>query len=120
MTIDNRESAVTVTTASSFVERLKGLLGHRVLPASEALLIERCGSVHTIGMRFAIDVVFLNRQHQVLKVVGGLQPQRLAMCVGATSVLELASGVCNGLGLIKGAQLRFASPEQSASESKSR
>lgn len=112
MKIDNRDTAIGVTAARSFWARLKGLLGRSTLPSTEALLIVRCGSVHTIGMRFAIDVVFLNKHNTVLKVVETLRPQRFAMCWGATSVLEMAGGVSQQIGLREGAQLTFKGAAQ--------
>ena len=72
--------------------RLRGLLGRRELPAGEGLLIRPAGAVHTSFMRFAIDVVFLDRELTVVGVVDGLEPWRAAGRRGARAVLELAAG----------------------------
>lgn len=79
--------------ASTFWARLKGLLGKKSWPADRVLMIKPCGSVHTVGMRFSISVIFLDRDYQVLKVVPCLKPWRFSFCRKAYCVLELASGV---------------------------
>jgi len=56
------------------------------------MLIERCASIHTFFMRFPLDVVFLDADFTVRKVVRGLRPWRLAAMPGAAHVLELPAG----------------------------
>lgn len=82
-----------VHKADTFFRRLKGLLGTKNLPPGQALWIYPCNSVHTFGMNYAIDVVFLGGVHQVLKVVQAMQPGRMAFCRSAQSVVELPAGV---------------------------
>jgi hypothetical protein len=68
------------------------LLGLALLPADRAgpgLLIPRCSSVHTFGMRFPLDLVFLARSDEALAVRRAVPPGRLVRCRGAESVLEL-------------------------------
>jgi uncharacterized membrane protein (UPF0127 family) len=60
--------------------------------AGAGLLIPRCSSVHTFGMRFALDLHFLDAEGTVLKVRRGVPPRRLACCRGAAAVLEVPSG----------------------------
>jgi uncharacterized membrane protein (UPF0127 family) len=72
--------------------RLQGLLGRRRLREDEGLLIRPAGSIHTFFMLFAIDVVFLDRDDTVVKVVRHVRPWRLAAARGAKRVLELPSG----------------------------
>jgi uncharacterized membrane protein (UPF0127 family) len=73
--------------------RLMGLMGRRALPEDGALLIVPCSSVQTCFMRFAIDVVFLDRDGQVVKVVSEMKPYRMALGGrGARSALELPAG----------------------------
>jgi len=79
---------LTVHVAHSRRSRLLGLALLRDLPADRALLIPRCGSVHTFGMRFALDVVFLDADGRPLREVRGLRPFRVARCRGAAAVLE--------------------------------
>lgn len=86
-------------------DRTRGLLGRPPLAACEGLLITRCSSVHTVGMRYPIDVVFLDRHGAIARVVENLRPMRLAMCLGAASVLELAAGQARRLALRPGLTL---------------
>jgi uncharacterized membrane protein (UPF0127 family) len=76
--------------ARSFRARLLGLAFRRSV--AEPLLIPRCRSVHTAGMRFAIDVVFLGREGRVLRVAAGVPPWRLVSCRSAVAVVETAAG----------------------------
>src|SRR5512145_1637770 len=73
--------------------RLKGLLGTRSLPPGEGLWLRPCRQVHMFGMRYAIDVVFLDEQQRVVHLVSDLAPGRISPKVGsAASVLELPAG----------------------------
>lgn len=68
------------------------LLGLALLPrgaAGAGLLIPRCSSVHTFGMRFALDVVFLDERGSVLEIRRGVPPCRVVRRRGAAAVLEL-------------------------------
>ena len=78
--------------ARGFWARLRGLLGRSGLSVGEGLLLTPCGQVHTLGMRFSLDVVFLDRAGRVLKCVEGLRPNRFAAAAGARHVLEVAAG----------------------------
>jgi len=69
------------------------LLGLSRLPPEEAgvgLLIPRCASVHTFGMRFALDLVFLDARLRILAVHRDVPPRRLVWHRGAAAVLELS------------------------------
>ena len=71
----------------------KGLLGRTGLEAGEGLLLsDPTGSIHMFFMRFAIDAVFLTRDLEVVRVIDGLKPWRLARAGGAKRILELGSG----------------------------
>lgn len=69
--------------------RLLGLAGLAPAQAGPGLLLPRCASVHTFGMRFALDLVFLDGGGAVLAVRRGVPPRRLAWRRGAEAVLEL-------------------------------
>lgn len=86
--------AARAERASAWAERLRGLLGRRALGVGGALVIERCGSVHTVGMRFALDLVFLDRRWRVVRVVRDVQPGRLCIWGGwrAARVVEGEAG----------------------------
>ncbi len=86
--------------------RFWGLMGRRSLPEGEALLIIPCSSVHTAFMRFPIDVVFLDVEDRVVKVVSELKPFRIAMGMkGARRVLELPAGTAGRARLEQGDRL---------------
>jgi uncharacterized protein len=91
--------------ADTFWTRFRGLLGRTHLAEDEGLLIRPAGSVHTLFMRFPIDVVFLDRENGVVKVVSGLRLWRFAAARRAKRTLELAEGVCAKAGLTAGEQL---------------
>lgn len=71
--------------------RLIGLarLNREEIPEGWGLLIPRCSSIHTFGMRFALDVAFLDRDGRVLRRVEAVPPRRVLWCRGAAAVLEL-------------------------------
>jgi uncharacterized membrane protein (UPF0127 family) len=93
--------------ADTFWTRLRGLVGRKELAESEGLLIRPAGSVHTFFMRFPIDVVFLDREDAVVKVVPALPPRRLAAARRARRVLELSAGLCARKGLAVGERLEL-------------
>jgi len=101
--------AERVGRAASLWDRLRGLLGRKALGPGAALLIERCGSVHTVGMRFALDLVFLDRAWHVVRVVRDVRPGRLMVWGGwhAASVLESEAGCADLSGLAVGQVLRW-------------
>lgn len=72
--------------------RMRGLAGLEVLPSGHALRIPRCGSVHTVGMRFPIDVIFLDREDRVVRVARAVPPRRFAAARRARSVIETRAG----------------------------
>ena len=80
-----------VFTACSFRARLLGLALLEDLPSGCALLIPACSSVHTFGMRFPIDIAFLDRTGQVLNTRGAVPPRRVVRYRGAAAVMEWRS-----------------------------
>jgi uncharacterized protein len=91
--------------ADNFFSRMRGLLGRRDLPDDECLLIRPAGSIHTFFMRFPIDVLFLDRELQVLAVSSDLGPWRMAGQRGARVVVEMAAGQASKRGVQVGEQL---------------
>ncbi len=102
-----------VRTATTYWQRLRGLLGTPRLADDEALWIDPCSSVHTFGMRYAIDVVFVDRDGVILEVTRDLAPWRAAWCSGARSVYEMAAGQARLRGIAAG-QRWHTSSEPSA------
>lgn len=72
--------------------RLLGLAGLDRARVGAGLLIPRCASVHTFGMRFALDLVFLDRAGRPCAVRRAVPPRRVVFAQGAASVLELPAG----------------------------
>ncbi|TMK95725.1 MAG: DUF192 domain-containing protein [Actinobacteria bacterium] len=85
---------------------MRGLLGRSSLPSGEGLLLKPAGSVHTFFMRFPIDVVFLDRELQVVGVAPALRTWRTAGKRGAKRALELAAGEAARHGIEPGDRLR--------------
>ncbi len=80
-----------VPVAAGFRARLLGLSRLPREAAGPGLLIPRCSSVHTFGMRFALDLVFLDGDGRALAVRRGVRPRRLVCHRGARAVLEIPS-----------------------------
>lgn len=106
ITVENQDCLVPeVSTTTNFLERMCGLLFRPALTASQGLLIVPCSSVHTFGMRYSIDLVFIDQNWTIVKTVNRLKPWRVAACKSATMVLELAANRINELQLTPGLQL---------------
>lgn len=98
--------------ATSFGERLLGLMGKKDLPFGAALHIAPCNSIHTFFMKIPIDAVFLDKQLKVVKVCSAMVPWRVSsIYFGAHSVLELPSGTTLASGTVEGDQLVFQPAE---------
>ena len=95
---DGRE-VLSIQRTDNYWERMRGLLGRSVPAKGHGLLISPCGSVHTFGMRYAIDVWYLDKTWQVIKLRQGLKPSRVDFAHGARHVVELAAGEALRLGL---------------------
>jgi uncharacterized membrane protein (UPF0127 family) len=92
---------VALDVAEHALERMRGLLGRSCLDATQALWLEPCNAVHTFGMRFPIDVVFIDDRNRVLAIHRNVQRARILFCWRARSVLEMnanAAHVC-GIGI---------------------
>ncbi|HTH95260.1 MAG TPA: DUF192 domain-containing protein [Rhodocyclaceae bacterium] len=88
-------------------DRARGLLGRPRLETGEGLLIDPCPSVHTIGMGYPLDLVFLDADFRVLKLIDALPPLRFAGCRNARATLELAPGSLAALSLELGGRLEW-------------
>ena len=82
-----------VVLANTHLTRMFGLLGKRGLDAGEGLWIKPSSGVHTVGMRFTIDVIGLDKDHKVVKLWPNLVPYRLtSVSTKVRSVVELPAG----------------------------
>ena len=109
--VTNRTRGTTVADradiADTSAKRRTGLLKHTGLAPGEGLWITPCEGVHTFGMKFAIDVIFLNKKKKVLKIRPNMVKRRLALSLLAHSVLELPAGRLAETGTVAGDLLEF-------------
>lgn len=81
-----------VAEATTRRVRMLGLARLDDLPAAWGLWFPRCRSVHTFGMRFPLDLIWLGRDGEVVRVDRDLPRRRNATCRGARSVVEVRAG----------------------------
>ena len=93
--------------ADTSEKRRTGLLKHTGLAPGEGLWIVPCESVHTFFMKFAIDLLYIDKKHVVRKTVPNVAPWRLSMCLPAHSIVELPAGSIEPTATVKGDQLAF-------------
>jgi uncharacterized membrane protein (UPF0127 family) len=80
-----------VPVATTFPSRLVGLALLRRERAGVGILIPNCGSIHTFGMRFRLDLLFLDEEHRLIELRRAVPPCRIARCPAAAAVLEAPS-----------------------------
>ena len=78
--------------------RLLGLMGLEAIDCGHALLLPRCRSVHTIGMRFALDLLWLDGDGALVRIDRGVPPRRMRGCMRARSVIEVRAGEADAFG----------------------
>ena len=100
--------ATSLEVADSAYLRKKGLMGRDSLAMGSGLWIYPCESVHTFAMRFAIDLVYLDRNYVVKKVRSSVPPRRLSACFTARSVIELPAGAVESTGTAAGDQISIS------------
>jgi len=97
-----------VRTASTLLSRFVGLLGTDAIADGEGLWIVPCRGVHTLGMRYPIDVAFLDARGVVVGILEDLPPNRIGRVFrGARGALELRSGILAATGTVPGDRLEF-------------
>jgi uncharacterized membrane protein (UPF0127 family) len=96
-----------VESALTLWERFRGLMLRSHLTLGEGILIPDCRSVHTCFMRFPIDVVYLTRDNEVVKIVPRMKPWRVSACMAGCLVLEAPAGWAARVGLQEGDRVRF-------------
>ena len=95
-----------ILIADNFFHRLKGLMFRNEMPQNTGLLLIPCNSVHMCFMSFAIDVIYIDKEYKILKVVKDLKPWiGLSMCRKAWATLEMNSGEAERCGLAVGRKL---------------
>lgn len=97
-----------IMIADTFYLRLRGLMGRKKLPETAGLLLAPCNSVHMCFMHFPIDVVYLDKEYRIIKIVKNLRPWfGLSMCRKAWATLELNAGKSDSYILEEGNTLTF-------------
>jgi uncharacterized membrane protein (UPF0127 family) len=101
--------ATSARTARSIWARGRGLMFARELPQGTGLLIDPCGSIHMFFMRFALDVLYVDRDDRVVRVQRGIRPWRVGPLYtkGARYVVELPVGSIDSSGTQVGDQVRI-------------
>lgn len=93
LVIDDKIIVTNLIVAEKMLTRMVGLLKYGSLPAGSAMLIKPCGSIHTVGMRFDLDVIFVDREMRVVRTVCGVKPNRFVLGGrGASVTVEMQSG----------------------------
>ncbi len=97
-----------VEVADSFWYRFKGLMGRAFLEEGKGMLIIPCSHVHTLGMKFSLDIAFLDSNNRVCHLLTGVPAGKLFLGSRyAASVLEAAAGSFAGQKLEQGDHLEF-------------
>lgn len=98
----NGEAIAKVWHARGYFARLRGLLG-RTIPEGGGMLLTPCNAIHTIGMGYGIDALYLDREGRVLRVDEAIAPGKvMPLQRGAKHVLELPEGCANRRGISAG------------------
>jgi hypothetical protein len=93
--------------AVTFFERLLGLMFRASIGKDEALIFHNVNSIHMLFMRFPIDVLYLNKDNQVLKVKHSLKPWRMSSCIRAKATIELPANKARETATDTGDTLEF-------------
>ena len=101
------ELADAADIADTSQKRRTGLLKHQSLEPGQGIWIVPCEAVHTFGMKFPIDVLYLSKQKKVLKIRDNMKRSRMSVCLRAHSVLELPAGHAAHTSTQVGDQLEF-------------
>jgi uncharacterized membrane protein (UPF0127 family) len=107
---NNQIVARTLITAFDSASRRRGLLEHESLDKSTALIIAPTNAIHTFSMQFAIDVAFVSRDGQVVKVSPAVAPWRIAASWRGFAVIELCAGALAASDTRPGDRLQVSVP----------
>jgi uncharacterized membrane protein (UPF0127 family) len=102
-----------VVVANTTLARLRGLIGRARLRSDEALWVVPSRGIHTFGLMFPIDVIYLDGELRVIDIVQNLGPLRVApIRWNCASVLQLPAGSVSGSGTEIGDQLLICPPDE--------
>lgn len=106
--IEGEEIASRVIIANTFFQRLKGLLKKKKIDDDEGLLIQPCNQVHTLGMKFDIDVIFISKLGEIIHIEANMSPGCVSPLISKSQmVLELKSGIVSDKSIVKGKRVAF-------------
>jgi uncharacterized membrane protein (UPF0127 family) len=91
--------------------RRTGLLKHSGLEADEAMVIAPTNAIHTFFMKFAIDVAFVRRDGQIVKIRAAMPAWRMSAAWGGYAVIEMAAGSFARVSTVAGDVLRIERDE---------
>ena len=101
--------ASRVAVAKSFWHRLRGLLARPPMKKEQGLLLLECGSVHTVGMGYSVDIAFLDAEGRIVRSIAGLRPWRFGLGgADAVHALELPAGRLDETGTVPGLRLSWS------------
>jgi hypothetical protein len=83
---------LVVIQARTHRSRRRGLARLGALPPDYALHIPQTPSVHTFGMRFSLDLIWLRKDGTIARIDRAVPPGRMRFCAGARSVIETVAG----------------------------
>jgi uncharacterized membrane protein (UPF0127 family) len=86
------DGGLTVHVARTYNQRRRGLARLDALPADHGLHILKCFAVHTFGMRFGLDLIWLDRRGDIVRIDRDVGPHRQRWCLRARSVVEVSAG----------------------------
>ncbi len=102
----NQMIATHVELADTFIKRAVGLLGHKNLEKENCMWFDECRSIHTFGMRFSLDVIFVDKNMIVKKVFYNVKPGRITLPVwSARAAFEFTAGSLSSHNIQPGDQL---------------
>ena len=104
--------AARVELADSMWKRMRGLLGRAGMAADEGMRFEPASSLHMLFMRFAIDVVYVDRNERVVKLVRNFRPWRFSWARGARTAYELPVGSIDRSGVAVGDLLELRADDR--------
>lgn len=106
--INDKSIASEVMMGNTFYKRLAGLTNRSEMKKEQGLLLFPCRQIHTFGMCFPIDAVFLSKDNEIVYIEREMQKNHFGTYIkDAFSVLELCSGVTEENGLSIGDKLKF-------------
>lgn len=102
-----RRIVIRLFRPHTFFQRLRGLIGREPPSHGEGWWFERCGAVHTFGLRYPIDVLHLSASGTILAIRHRLAPGRISCFQGTFQILELGTGRAQALSLSVGGRLEI-------------